>query len=395
MGVFPVDVISALSEDLQRVSGFSYEELRRFKTFPPDCSHRLASAISIAKSLTKKFLPSETAAQDSACLSKMLEVNSTSRLWELRLNTSGDEELWGTFKNELYKFFNPGGLPLVGSLDELFLLGRVGPGSSIGASNGDFYTKIFASPLTCSSQALIKHYESNIRRFAEWSNAELIRVQHHSSPRIVQGSRLSFVPKNDTISRSICTEPGLNMYYQLGLGHILTERLRSYFRIDLETQPVKNSELARIGSIDGSWSTIDLESASDTLSVALCREVLPRDVFDLLMLLRCKSLSHKGTSHELFMISTMGNGFTFPLQTIIFAAMVRAVYITMRQKEEVCVFGDDIVCKSYAYQRVTKLLDLAGCRVNLSKSFSEGPFRESCGTDYFLGRNIRGSTSRV
>lgn len=390
MGVLPVDVISALSDDLHMATGYSYQELKDLPALPPDCSHRLASAMSLAKSFTKKFLPNETSQQDLACLTKFEEVNKASSLWELRLNTSGDEELWGTFKNELYKFFNPGGLPLVDSLDQLFLNGRVGPGSSIGSPNGDFYTKFFASELTSSSPVLIEHYKHNVRRFAEWGNAETIRRLHYSVPRIVQGSRLSFVPKSDTISRSICTEPSLNMYYQLGLCQYLTERLKSYFRIDLSRQPVENAELARIGSLDGSWSTIDLESASDTLSVALCREVLPPDVFSLLMLLRCNSLTYKGTCYSLHMISTMGNGFTFPLQTIIFSAMVRAAYILHQSQDKVCVFGDDIVVRDYAYLRVCRLLELAGCRVNSSKSFHKGPFRESCGADYFLGRNIRG-----
>jgi len=390
MGILPVDVISALSDDLRKAVGFSFEELKSFPAIPPDSSHRLASAISLAHSFMKKFLPQDSREQDLACLTKLLKVNMASGAWELRLNTGLDEELWGSFKQELYKFFNPGGLPLVGSWDDLFLNGRVGPGSSIGAPNGDFYTKFFGSVLTCTSQGLIDHYQSNVRRFSEWSNAESIRSQHHSSPRIVQSSRLSFVPKSVTISRSICTEPSLNMYYQLGLAQILTGRLRSYFSIDLSSQSVKNAELARLGSVDDSWSTIDLESASDTLSVNLLREVLPRDVFDLLVSLRCKSLSYQGTVHELHMISTMGNGFTFPLQTIIFAAMVKASYISYNQRDPVCVFGDDIAVKSYAYHRLCRLLSLAGCIVNEAKSFHKGPFRESCGADYFLGRNIRG-----
>jgi len=390
MGIHSVAMTSALDADLRMACGMGYDELRRIPHLPPDSSHVLASAWSIANSFWKKFLPKESSKQDQACYAKFLVSNERSRTWQLRLNTSLDEELWGTWKQELYNFFYPKGVPLIDSLDSIFLSGKVGPGAAIGAVNGDFYSKIFASPLTCTSQGLVKHYESMVRRFPEWFSAESFRSQHLSAPRIVQGSRLSFVPKNDTISRSICVEPSLNMYYQLGLGQILTERLNRYFRINLETQPDRNAELAHRGSIDGSWSTIDLESASDTISYALIKEVLPSAVVTYLDLLRSPRTELKGEGIELHMISSMGNGYTFPLQTILFAAMVKAVYRCSGLQERVAVFGDDIVVLSTVRHRMLRLIELAGFIVNPAKSFFEGPFRESCGYDYFSGRNIRG-----
>lgn len=390
MGTFPVELLSALSDDLLHETGWSYDQLERLSLPPHDCNHRLASAWSIARSIRKKFLPVDSSRQDLACLTKFLAVNERSGAWKLCLNTSLDEELWGTFKNVLYRFFNPSGMPLVGSLDDLFLNGTCGPGSSIGALNGDFYSKLFSSKLTCTSQCLIEHYQANTYRFPDWFCGEALRSIVHSGPDVVQGSRLSFVPKNDTTSRSICTEPILNMYYQLGLGAILTRRLKSFFKIDLSTQPVKNAELALRGSLDNSWSTIDLESASDTLSMALYREVLPYDVFSYVSLLRSPRVSYNGSTQVLHMCSTMGNGFTFPLQTIAFAAMVSAVNTSLSLFDSVNVFGDDILIRQVAVLRLRRLLSLCGCVVNDSKSFSEGPFRESCGYDYFLGRNIRG-----
>jgi hypothetical protein len=390
MGNIPVAMISALSADMQREVGYSYEQLKAFPAIPPDSDHRMASAVSLCRAFTKKFLPKDSHAQDAACLAKFEHVNQLAGSWSLRLNTSLDEVLWGTLKSELYKFFYPGGNPLIDSLDSIFLKGKCGPGASIGAANGDFYTKLFSSQLSCTSQGLVDHYKSNIPRFAEWNNGESIRQLHYSSPRIVQGSRLSFVPKNDSISRSICTEPVLNMYYQLGLGQILEQRLKSYFSIDLSQQPFLNAELARLGSVDGSWSTIDLESASDSISMRFLHEVLPREVVSYLTLLRSPVTTFAGRTLTLNMVSSMGNGFTFPLQTVIFAAAVRASYISLSLQERAHVFGDDIVVKTTIFNRLVRLLSLCGFVVNDAKSFSEGPFRESCGYDYFLGRNIRG-----
>jgi len=54
------------------------------------------------------------------------------------------------------------------------------------------------------------------------------------------------------------------------------------------------------------------------------------------------------------------------------------------------VFGDDIICVAESYSLVVHLLGLLGFRVNQHKSFNNGPFRESCGADYYHGFNVRG-----
>ncbi len=387
----PAPLITALSSDLKQACGFSYEELLSMPGIPPDADYSMAAASSLAHSFAKKIIPREHGRQDEACYAKFLTTNSRSEMWQLCLNTSGDEVLWGTFKRILWDFFHPKGLPIASSLDELFLKGRVGPGAAIGALNGDFYSKLFGSPLTSGSRGLVQHYQSYIQSYLEWSIAESVRAQSHSEVRIVQSSRLSFVAKNATISRSICVEPGLNMFYQLGLGAILTERLDRFFRIDLSRQPDRNGHYALIGSVDDSWSTLDLESASDSVSLALCKEVLPSYMYDMLTFLRSPSVTYKGKTHKLFMMSTMGNGFTFPLQTALFAAMaVASMTICGLPNESPAVFGDDICIPSRAVSTMRRLLSLAGFVVNEAKSFDKGPFRESCGFDYFRGGNVRG-----
>jgi hypothetical protein len=94
----------------------------------------------------------------------------------------------------------------------------------------------------------------------------------------------------------------------------------------------------------------------------------------------------------------MGNGFTFPLQTAIFAACVTAVYKVKdlrvnhghHSPRNYSVFGDDIIVDCRAYDLVVDMLNLMGFDVNRDKSFNQGFFRESCGHDYFSGHNVRG-----
>jgi hypothetical protein len=396
MGTLPIALYSALDLDVLEATGRPLSFYKDLIGPLPDFQYMDWCAYSLSHSIDKKFLPKDTRDQDKACLLKFRLSNTHSGSWLDRSNTSLDEELMGTFKQCLYEFFEPSGVPLVGSLDDIFLAGRCGPGASLMATGGDFYSKMFSSRLTSTSRLLVDHYRHNVRRWPEWSAGDLTRAATYGEPCVVEGSKLSFVPKNERISRSICTEPTLNMFYQLGLGEIITSRLGSYFGIDLGTQPDVNRVMARAGSETGTWSSIDLESASDTISLLMVRAMLPRSIVSYLEILRSPTTSVMGERVQLDMISSMGNGFTFPLQTAIFAAVVKAAYMSVGlpllkgDYVNFGVFGDDLIIDRRARWRVERLLSLLGFIMNADKSFFEGPFRESCGCDYLFGKNIRG-----
>ena len=395
MGNFPVSLSSAVERDIIRMTGKGWSFYQDLPQPCPDFSLLEMQAFSLVHSLPKKFLPRESSTQDAACLVKFHSCNKRCEQWEPRLNTSLDEELVGTVKSVIYDFFYPRGMPLL-NWDHIFLNGRCGPGASVASDGGDFYTKLFSSRLSSTSPFLVSHYESNVRRWAEWSNAEIIRRANLGSPAYVDGSRLSFVPKNDRISRSICTEPVLNMFYQLGCGQLIEKRLVNRFGIDLASQQSVNRELALRGSSGSSWCTIDLESASDTIALSMVKYLFPKEVTDYFETMRSPTTTINGKKHQLHMVSTMGNGFTFPLQTVIFAAVVEAVYTSLElplmrgRFVNFGVFGDDIIIDRRAWHRVLRVLELLGFVVNTAKSFSEGPFRESCGGDFFHGCHIRG-----
>lgn len=402
MSLCPLALYSRLCDDLDRRFGAGFSASCKADPLPappPDFDVDRASAFMILRSFLKKYQGESSDHADAKAVSKFLDVNRRCGSWSLDINTSLDEELVGTLKDELYKFFYPGGLPLISSLSEMLSHGRTGPGASIGARGNDFYTKLFSSPLSVTSSYLYDEYKRYISNFPEWANAESFRQAEFGECYIVEGSRLTLVPKNVDISRVICVEPNLNMFYQLGLAKILDSRLRRYFGIDLSTQPGNNRELSHIASITGSFSTIDLESASDSISVPMLRSILPENVFSWFNAIRSPVTSIDGEKVQLNMISSMGNGTTFSLQTIIFCCVVSAAYRSLglaidrpfgKSLGNFAVFGDDIICVSHATARVIRLLTLLGFRVNVDKSFVEGPFRESCGTDFFIGSNVRG-----
>jgi hypothetical protein len=280
---------------------------------------------------------------------------------------------------------------------------RSGPGSAIGALNGSFYAKHFSSPLTASSQSLVNIYQAHNQLYPEFTIAESIRAMDYGAPRLVAGSRSCFVPKTADISRMICIEPGINMYLQLGLGSIIEKRLRRFFKIDLSVQPTINRWLAKIGSErpdeDRSFATIDLSSASDSISLGLLGTFFPDDWQSAIVELRSPVTSLSDEVVELKMVSTMGNGFTFPLQTAIFSCIVaacttldngshRAVSLDSLH-EDFSVFGDDIAVARKFCPRVLRLLSILGFQANEAKTFQSGLFRESCGHDYYSGHNVR------
>jgi hypothetical protein len=364
---------------------------------PPEASYKQVAANQLLNAITKKLLPENSDKADLLAKEKFLTSNKKCEDWVLSPVRMKDEYLLGEFREEVYRFFHSGGQFLFDSFSSLLEFGKTGPGSSIGARSQSMYAKLWASPLTASSQSLYDMYRAYTRMYPEFSNAESIRQENHGSVLISDHSRTSFVPKTSDISRMICTEPNLNMFFQLGLGRILEDRLRQVFSIDLTEQPLWNRRLARVGSISGRYSTIDLESASDSISINMCKWALPEYLFDTLMEIRSTHTHIGSTSIKLNMMSTMGNGFTFPLQTSLFCCVIRAAYrvsgilpVNDWNAMNWACFGDDLIVQTEVYDSVVRLLSLLGFTVNRSKSFFEGGFRESCGTDWFYGRSVRG-----
>lgn len=402
MGVIPHALYSDLLKDLSDSVGESVAmKIASGQTDWPEITFRERAASSIYQSLLKKFESGLNDETKRKALDKFLKVDSTCRDWVMRVDENfGDDLLLGEFRNLLWRFWHRGLNPLVDHDFDVLNNGGVGPGSGVGSPGGDFYTKLFSSDLTHTRPDLYFWYKRYIRSWPEWCNAENVRVNDRGSAKIVEGNRLDFVPKNDDISRSICVEPVLNMFYQLGFGHIISSRIEELWGVNLKVQQFKNRELARKGSWDQSFATIDLSSASDSISMEMLRCFLPRDFFRFLERYRSPtSLLPDGKRHVLNMVSTMGNGFTFPLQTMIFTCVVLSamrldelapIYPRGRSEGNFGVNGDDIVIPTRIFGKVTRLLHLLGFTLNADKTFVEGPFRESCGGDYFQGRNLRG-----
>lgn len=200
-------------------------------------------------------------------------------------------------------------------------------------------------------------------------------------------SKLTTVPKNAKTDRCICIEPDMNIYVQLGIGASIRNQLK-HSGLDLNTQDV-NRELARV-AVERNLTTLDLSSASDTISREVVWCLLPHDWCDLLEYARVDSTSYKGEIIPLNKWSSMGNGYTFELETLIFYSLIKGAFRASGIEEhDFVAYGDDMIFPTELASLLTRTLIFLGFKVNQEKTFGVGLFRESCGADYFDGHNVR------
>lgn len=294
---------------------------------------------------------------------------------------------------------------------KLTLWSRHGPGSNLDTKERriSLYDKYSAWPYSCTSGTR-EYARLAIQADERWIGAleDDYRRKNGIEPwrildqdafwesvlKVVPGNRITFVPKNSRTDRSIAIEPCMNLYLQLGVDGFIRRRLKRW-GVDLDSQE-KNQELARLGSIN--WTgedpfvTLDLASASDSISLELCRLLLPPQWYRYLIRLRSPVGVCDGEVFSYEKISSMGNGYTFALESAIFTAIVYGVEKTLKghfSRDQVAIYGDDIIVRRSSSVLVVRMLNLCGFSLNPEKSFIEGPFRESCGADWFNGTSVR------
>lgn len=206
----------------------------------------------------------------------------------------------------------------------------------------------------------------------------------------IRRGKLSFVLKNANEDRITVTEPGLTGVWQLGLGDYMARPLERV-GISIRDQSA-NQRAALYGSISGESATLDMTSASDTNACMLVHHLWSDDWCELFFALRTSRIELDGENiPRLEKISSMGNGFTFPLETAMFWALAQAAKDLWAPKSRVrvLVYGDDIIVPSSIAVRFMRVLRSLGYTPNEKKSFWTGNFRESCGCDYVSGTNVR------
>jgi len=325
--------------------------------------------------------------RESVAFEKFLRAEQMCRDANIRLKTvspNGDVEAVLFYAQQKIDSIL-GELPPLDDVDFCF-----GPGANTNVKSSLSCPRAkLGAQLTCSTN-MVPLVSDLLYEAPEW-------VQHHSSSEsddfwkvevAISPGKLVFVPKNALTDRSIVVEPVLNSFFQKGFGTYLKDRLlRS--GVNLFDQS-RNQSLAERASVDDSLSTIDLSMASDCLCRQLVFSLLPPPWSEMLDALRTSEVVYKGNRILLEKFSSMGNAFTFELESLIFFAISFSVckHLGLPRKD-ISVYGDDIIVPVGAYDLLKKVLEHVGFLLNEDKSYKSGPFRESCGADYLTGLDIR------
>lgn len=221
-------------------------------------------------------------------------------------------------------------------------------------------------------------------------------------------SRLVAVPKSYDGPRLIAAEPAAGMWCQQSMLAYFSCRFSRTFIgefIQLSDQ-ARNRDFALTGSRTDRIATIDLSSASDTVTCQIVESMFGynKSLMEALRSIRTPTVSQQLTdkvseTHELRMFSTMGNAVTFPVESLVFLAValtatcytdgINPTVKTLRSlSAETSVYGDDIVIPNRSRDAMCRLLELLRFRCNTRKTFWEGNFRESCGCDAFKGHDV-------
>jgi hypothetical protein len=244
-----------------------------------------------------------------------------------------------------------------------------------------------------------EHLASSPRYFQDLSHVQFL------DPGAERPVRVIAVPKTLKTPRIIAIEPTCMQYMQQGLlaafeCAIDSDRVAEAL-VGWSSQ-VPNKHLAWQGSRNGALATLDLSEASDRVANQHVRGLLRNHSFLAEAVDACRSRKADVFGHgviPLAKFASMGSALCFPFEamvfmTIIFLGIEEDLERPVTRKDiesylgKVRVYGDDIIVPVEHVHSVMQMLEDFGLRVNASKSFWTGKFRESCGGDYYDGHDV-------
>jgi len=216
--------------------------------------------------------------------------------------------------------------------------------------------------------------------------------------------RVTLVPKTLKTPRVIAMEPTCMQYAQQAIYGNFTlnfDRDRLLKKLIGFDDQDPNKAMAKRGSIDNRTATLDLSDASDRVSNELVRTMVARWPFLAWAIdaTRSRRALVGGKPIRLAKYASMGSALCFPMEAMVFTTLIflgiqRSLNTSLDRKAvkrfsgSVRVYGDDLIVPVDHVLSVVQVLEAFGSRVNLSKSFWTGKFRESCGEEYYDGHDV-------
>jgi len=205
-------------------------------------------------------------------------------------------------------------------------------------------------------------------------------------------ARVILVPKDSRGPRLISCEPVDFQWVQQGLGRAIVELVESHW-LTKHNVFFTDQTPNRIGALWGSesqrYATLDLNEASDRVSVDLVRLLFPEHVYTYLE--ACRSSSTVLPNGEVLMLNKfapMGSCLCFPILALTVWAILTAGVPDKDTRESILVYGDDVIVPTGYTADAIERLESFGLKINRDKSCTSGFFRESCGMDAFQGIDV-------
>ena len=201
--------------------------------------------------------------------------------------------------------------------------------------------------------------------------------------------KLVNVPKSWKTLRTITPLTLIELFYTFAVGGVVEARLAEH-GLNIKHLQKIHRKLAQLGSSgEIEIATADLRRASDSILSQLLCVVLPRKWFVALKRAFCRYVVIDGVTYATHTVLPMGNGFTFPVETLIFYCLTKAIGNLTRIKGVYSVYGDDCIYPTRLHDYVCRVFPLLGLTINEEKSYADSFFRESCGGDYYQGCDVR------
>lgn len=273
-----------------------------------------------------------------------------------------------------------------------------GPGSTADRLRGNAKYRQWEWPERLSEEFSHRDFLVPDRSYDLW-DLDIVEPGRERPVRIVP------VPKTLKTPRIIAIEPTAMMYVQQGLYELILESLqrnKTLSRMIGFDDQTPNQRMAQEGSREGTLATLDLSEASDRVSNQHVLGLLASapSLSDGVQACRSTKADVPGEGViPLSKFASMGSALTFPLEAMVFTTLI-FLGIERELRAPLCwrdvkhfsstvrVYGDDIIIPVEYVQSVIRALEDFGLKVNESKSFWDGKFRESCGREYYDGEDV-------
>jgi len=298
----------------------------------------------------------------------------------------------------------------IAAIDDESILPRHGPGATADKAwaNGKYR-----------GRGYLKRWDLSL----SWEHLYGVNTVHQSNgevtlPRDELPVKVVSVPKTMKTSRIISVEPtAMQFAQQLTAARLVKslQRAKPFARKGMRVPTIHshlnfddqspNQRAAYEGSISGKWATVDLSEASDRVSCKLVSLVFRHSPTVARHLFSCRStraMMPDGNVFHLRKYASMGSALTFPVEALCFlmiciaavcdqrnvftkSGRVRSIEAFENARKGILVFGDDLIVPADSIVKVAEYLTSFGLKVNGRKTFYQGGFRESCGTDWMDG----------